>query len=100
MVVVVVVMVVVAIMVPKTIKTYEDDNTGNNLFLCSGGCPESQRPASELACDPPCSVVNSICLDTNFCGCLGDNQPVYSDNNTLLSCNMNTSSTTPVSHAL
>lgn len=64
------------------------------MFLVSaGGCDASTRPKEYLACNPPCTVPNSNCSDVDVCSCKAKFVAVY-DNNTLVDCTMNTTTTT------
>ncbi|XP_053409281.1 thrombospondin type-1 domain-containing protein 7A-like isoform X2 [Mercenaria mercenaria] len=52
----------------------------------TGGCEELARPATVLNCNPLCSLLNSICNDTNHCVCLPGHEPVYNRLNVLIEC--------------
>ena len=51
-----------------------------------GGCEDLPRPATVLACNPPCTLPNSVCNDTNYCVCLENHEPVNNRLNVLIEC--------------
>ncbi|PVD37229.1 hypothetical protein C0Q70_04224 [Pomacea canaliculata] len=62
-------------------------------FVVEGGCNDAVRPADVLTCVPECTPLNSKCVDSNLCSCVPPYRPVYSPNNTLTDCVMNTTTT-------
>lgn len=62
-------------------------------LLSAGGCNDAVRPADVLTCVPVCTPLNSKCVDSNLCSCVPPYRPVYSPNNTLTDCVMNTTTT-------
>ena len=66
-------------------------------FLFSGGCSEINKPAEFLECNPPCTIDNSYCNDTDYCVCIDTYDPVFDRLNALVECVMDNSSAVPVS---